>query len=71
MELSKANKPPEIYKKSAKNRWFPTILDLKIIENAVFYTKLLNKICLQDFLRHIWILKLLLLNPNLDGWGRI
>jgi hypothetical protein len=36
MELSKANKPPEIYKKSAKNRWFPTILDLKIIENAVF-----------------------------------
>jgi hypothetical protein len=41
--------PPhlEYTKKGAKNRQFPTI-DFKIAENAVFYSKVCNKIYFQD-----------------------
>jgi hypothetical protein len=36
-----------IHKNATKNRWFPILLDIKISENAVSSTKLLNKIYLQ------------------------
>jgi hypothetical protein len=35
-------------KNGAKNRWFPTLLDLGIAENTVFYSKVFNKINFQD-----------------------
>jgi hypothetical protein len=39
-ELKEVNKPPilpNINKNGAKNRWFPSLIDLKIAKNAVFY----------------------------------
>jgi hypothetical protein len=37
-------------KNATKNRWFPILLDIRISENAVSSTKLLNKIHLQHVL---------------------
>ncbi len=46
-ELKEANKPPnqpKYIKNGAKNGWFPTLFDLKIAENKVFYSKVPYKI---------------------------
>jgi hypothetical protein len=37
-------KPPGMYKNSKKNRRFPALFGLEISENAVFCSKVLNKI---------------------------
>jgi hypothetical protein len=39
-----------MYENSAKNRWFPTLIDFKIAKNAFFNIKLLIKIYLNDVL---------------------
>jgi hypothetical protein len=36
--------PAEIHKNGAKNKRFSSIIVLKIVENAIFYAKVLNKI---------------------------
>jgi hypothetical protein len=38
----------EVHKNGAKNRQFLALISLKTIENAVFYSKVLNKIYSQD-----------------------
>ncbi len=47
-----SNKPPcrpeYTYKNGTKNRWFPALVDLKTIEDAVFDSKVLIKILSQD-----------------------
>jgi hypothetical protein len=43
-----APKQPGLDKNSAKNRWFPTVLDLKTVENTVLYSKVLKKIYFPD-----------------------
>jgi hypothetical protein len=40
--------PDEIHENSAKNSWFPAVYGLKIAKNAVFRSKVLNKIYSQD-----------------------
>jgi hypothetical protein len=51
--------PAEIHKNCAKNRRFPTLVDLKIANHAVFHSKVKNKIHSQDvFLRNTLILKI-------------
>ncbi len=49
--------PPEINKKLGKNGWFPAFFGLEITKNAVFCSKVLNKINSQDFLEDTSILK--------------
>jgi hypothetical protein len=39
---------PGIYKNGTKNGQFPAFVDIKIANNAVFYSKMLNKIYSQD-----------------------
>jgi hypothetical protein len=52
VEVVEANTPPpppaKIHKNSAKNRRFPTLLGLKIAENIMFCSKILNKIYSPD-----------------------
>jgi hypothetical protein len=47
-EVKEASMPQNIYKNITKKRWFRAFIDLKIAENAVFYSKALNKIYFQD-----------------------
>jgi hypothetical protein len=44
------NTPPSCPEcmKTAKNGWFPALIDLKIAKDAVFYLKVLNKIYSRD-----------------------
>jgi hypothetical protein len=35
----KAPKPPEIVKNGTKNRWFPILIDLKIVDMQFFHTQ--------------------------------
>ncbi len=39
---------PEIYNNSTKNGRFLVLINVKITNNAVFYSKVLNKIYFQD-----------------------
>jgi hypothetical protein len=57
-ESKESNAPPSHpeCKKTAKNGLFPTLIDLKIAQNAVFYSKILNDILLRRFLRKTSIL---------------
>jgi hypothetical protein len=41
---NKPSKPPKMYKNGTKVAGLPTLIDLKIIENDVFYLNILNKI---------------------------
>jgi hypothetical protein len=54
--VKQVSMPPGIYKNNTKNRLFPAVVDIKITENAVFYSKILNKIYSQDFFEDIKIL---------------
>jgi hypothetical protein len=38
----------EIHENGAENRWFPALINLNIAENAIFCSKVFNKICSQD-----------------------
>jgi hypothetical protein len=44
----KTSQPAEIHKIGIKNGWFPALFGLKIAENAVFHSKVLNKIYSQN-----------------------
>jgi hypothetical protein len=45
--------PAEIHKNGTKNGRFPAFIDLKIAENAVFHSKVVNMIYSQDCFRGI------------------
>jgi hypothetical protein len=54
-ESKESNTPPRLLecRKTAKNRRFSALIDLKIAKNATFYSKVLNKIYSQDVFRGI------------------
>jgi hypothetical protein len=52
-ESKKSNKPsnpPGMYENSTKTAGYPTLIDLKIVVNADFYLKVLNKLYSRDVL---------------------
>jgi hypothetical protein len=55
IEAIKAFQATRNIRKMRKNSWFPSLIDLKNAENAIFYLKVLNRYTPKTFLRNTLI----------------